>query len=73
MGNVGKSEGADFVSDFFEFGPIEVAGIGGEAGDDHFWFVFVGEAADLIHVDAASFFIYLILNEVVGFAGKGDW
>lgn len=73
MRDVGEGEGAYFVGDLFELLPIEVARIGGKAGDDHFWFVFVGEAANLVHVDAAGFFVYLVLDEVVSFARKGDW
>jgi hypothetical protein len=43
---------ADLVGDGAERGEVPMARIGGPAGDDHLRLVLVGEAADLVDIDA---------------------
>ena len=63
--NVSHGEGANFVGDFLEALPVEVAAVGRETGEDHLRLFAESDFANLFHVDAASFLIDFVLHEVV--------
>ena len=52
VGHVDHEEGTHLVGDLPEGGEVELARVGGPAGDDELGAVLVGEPADLVHVDA---------------------
>ena len=54
VGHVDHQLGPDRVGDLAEGGEVELARVGGPAGDDHLRLVLLGEARDLVHVDAAG-------------------
>ena len=68
MGHVDKEQRADFISDLAESLEIDLAGIGGAAGDDHLWTVSLGEAFDFNEIDAVVFAAHAVLDSVEPFA-----
>ena len=54
VGHVDQQQRADLVGDLAERGEVELARVGGPAGDDHLRLALLGEPRDLVHVDPVS-------------------
>ena len=65
VGHVDEQLRADRVGDLAEGGEVEVARIGGPAGDDHLRLVLVGEPLDLLHVAAQVLAADVVGDDVV--------
>ena len=70
VGHVYHQIGAYLVGDVAETGPVHDLRVGGEAGDDHFWFVFQRQGFHLVVVHLAGVGVQTVLHRVVQLAGK---
>ena len=52
VGHVHHEVGTHEVGDAAELGKVQLAGVGGPAGNDQLGFVLFGQGLDLIHIDA---------------------
>ena len=68
--HVGPEQGADLVGDRAERGEVEVARVGGPAGDDDLRLFGDGLLAQLVHVDPEVVFLDLVGGDVVELAGE---
>ena len=73
MRHVNHQISADRIGDFAEFAPVHHSRIGGEAANNHFRFVLVGQLLNLIIIDLAGGFVQAVLHRVVELAGKADF
>ena len=72
VGHVDHQLGADRVGDLAEGGEVELARVGGPAGDDQRRPVLLGEARDLVHVDPQVLAADVVGDRVVELAGDVD-
>src|SRR5688572_13260965 len=72
VSHVDKKICTDFTCDFGKSGKVELAGVGAEAGDDHFWLVLDRETSNFIHVDEMIGFANAVGDDVEPFSGKVD-
>ena len=64
MGHVHHQLGANFVGDFAEAGKVDGAGVGAGTGNDGGGLVLAGEGGHFVIVDAASFALHTVRNNV---------
>ena len=72
VGHVHPQGGADLVGDGAEGGEVEVAGVGGPAGDDDRGALAQGGLAHLVHLDAHGGLVHAVGGGVVVLAGEVD-
>ena len=65
VGHVREQDRADVVGDLAEQREVELAGIGGPAGDDQLGPVLGGELGDLVHVHEAVLAAHVVGDDVV--------
>src|SRR5699024_4852709 len=72
VGHIGPQVGADLVGDLAEGGEVELARVGGPAGDDHLGLGFDGGPAHFVHVDAVGVLVHPVGGHLVQLAGEVD-
>ena len=68
VGNVGKEEGTALFGDLGEGRKVDGPRNCGATSPKHFWTLLHGHLAHLIQINAAGFFVDLVLNRVKEFA-----
>ena len=70
MSDVAHEVGPDLAGDLGELGEVDLAGIGGAAGDDHFGFMLAGELPHVVVVDALGLARDAVGKEAVEHPGE---
>jgi hypothetical protein len=71
MGDIHHEFGADRIGDVLEALEVYYARVSGITGNDELGLVFLGQPFDLREIQPFRLFIYVVVDEIIGLAGKG--